>query len=178
MSEEVIKLITNSAESIKSAELIVNNYELALNTLKAKVVNTFIEILIKNGFNKEDIDIKRATNGMSAFFLVIKTFDLKENGSYDLVINIELDNNYYFFCVVKKGENRDASINRKPVFDEIKNYLNDRIDNLISNNWAIGFSDNFKIGINTNEYYLPNVNNEDSFNELAKLFISYKNKLN
>ena len=178
MSEEVIKSITNNAESIKSAELIINNYELALNTLKAKVVNTFVEILIKNGFKKEDIEITRTGNRMDCFFLIIKTFDLKENGSYDLVINVELDNNYYFFCVVKKGENRDASINRKPVFNEIKNYLNTRIDNLTSNNWAIGFSDNFKIGINANEYYLPNVNNEDSFNELVELFISYKNKLN
>jgi len=176
MSEEIIKLIAYSAESVKASKLIIENYENALNTLKSKVVNTFIEILIKNGFKEEDIEIKRTTQGMSCFFVILKTFDLKENGFCDLGINVELDIDHYFFCVIKKNEYRVPN-NTKSEFNEIREYLNGRVSGLTSNEWKIGFSDHFKIGINTDEYYLPSINNENSFNELAKILLNYKKLL-
>lgn len=176
MSEEIIKLITNSSGSLNASKLISESYQQALCALKAEEVNKLIRILVVNEFKKEDISIKRSVQ-LSGFFLTLKTFDLKENGLFDFGINVDLDLNYYFFCVIKKDKDKIDKNNTDSKFFEIKEYLHSRIDGLISTDISIGYSKNWTIGINPNEYYLPNIDNTESYNELVIKIKTYRDLL-
>lgn len=178
MSEEIIKIINSNRETLNASKLICDTYDKAKNILILDEVSKLVRILFDYGFKKENISIERSGR-IDGFFLILKTFDLGENGYYDLGINVELNNDFYFFCVIKKDENRNDRINTESKFMEIKEYLQDKIKGgLISNGFSIGYLKNWKIGLNQSEYYFPDTNNDYIYNELAKTFINYKNLLN
>lgn len=57
-------------------------------------------------------------------FITIITVELENEGTHDIGLNLELDNNYFFFCAIKQGTNRTyTQINKSPATDSISEYL-------------------------------------------------------
>lgn len=174
MSQEVIQSILNNTESINTSKLIFENYNRALDILKSNEIIGFIEMLVENGFKKEDISIDRSVQ-KTGFFITLKTYELKENEFYDFGINVELNLNYYFFCLIKKGKNKIDKKNNDPIFSKIREELHAKIEGLIITELSIGFSKEWTIGLNKEEYYLPDINNASIYLQLLKTFKTYKN---
>ena len=101
-------------------------------------------------------------------FITFKTFELSD-GLFDLGINLEFDNNWFFFCVVRKNHVRKSNVNTNIKFKSIKEFLHSRIVNLNQvNGWTIGKSNDFIIGVDNADYYLPTTDNTEIFDSLAK----------
>jgi len=84
-------------------------------------------------------------------------------GKYEIGINVELGNNYFFYCAVEKGKVRIPTINKRKEFDNISNYLINSLSNSSDRvtrygyalagkfNLRYKFSNDFKFSNNTDE---------------------------
>jgi hypothetical protein len=167
MENEIIDLILLNKQNILSSKLIFENYNKSINKLKNDQIKIFIEHLKKYYFKDENISIERSKRD-DEVFITFKTFELSD-GLFDLGINLEFDNNWFFFCVVRKNNVRESNVNTNVKFKSIKEFLHSRIVNLNQvNGWTIGKSNDFIIGVDNADYYLPTTDNTEIFDSLAK----------
>lgn len=167
MENEIIDLILLNKQNILSSKLIFENYNKSINKLKNDQIKIFIEHLKKYYFKDENISIERSMR-FDGVFITFKTFELSD-GLFDLGINLEFDNNWFFFCVVRKNHARKSNVNTNIKFKSIKEFLHSRIVNLNQvNGWTIGKSNDFIIGVDNADYYLPTTDNTEIFDSLAK----------
>ena len=167
MENEIIDLILLNKQNILSSKLIFENYNKSINKLKNDQIKIFIEHLKKYYFKDENISIERSIR-FDGVFITFKTFELSD-GLFDLGINLEFDNNWFFFCVVRKNHARESNVNTNIKFKSIKEFLHSRIVNLNQvNGWTIGKSNDFIIGVDNADYYLPTTDNTEIFDSLAK----------
>lgn len=171
MANEIKDLIL---KNIEASKLIRDNYDSAITMASLLQIEKLKEIIENKGLI---CSIERASReGRDGLFVEIKKFEI-QNEIYDLGINIELRNDYFFFCVVKQGKNRGDKMN-KLEFSVIKEYLHNKIPDLIQvNSWTIGKANDFNVGINRNEYYLPTTDNTERFEELADRIFEFKRDL-
>ena len=178
MENEIINFIAKDEFNLKSAQIVFDNYSKTLDSLKRVQINKMIEIFINNGIQTNSVDSKRSGRNDGAF-LVLKSFKLDDKITYDLGINIELDNAHFFFCVIESGKSRNDKWNQNNKFSSISNFLHSKINNLnIVTGWTIGKSNDFVIDINPKEYYYPNTDNSEAFIDLAKRFLEFYQLLN
>ena len=97
-----------------------------------------------------------------------------ENELYELGINFELDHNYFFFCMVKSGESRNTRHNDNVIFSDIIETLKEKFDNLISNGFTVGKSEEFVIKIDPSNYYHPEKNNNEVYKDLVSRIVNIK----
>jgi hypothetical protein len=176
MEDEIIELMLMNKQNIISSKLIFESYNNAIIKLKKSQVKTLISILKKNGINEDDISIDRAKR-IDGLFITLKTFELSD-GVFDLGINVELDNNLFFFCVIRKNDVRIPNVNTDKKFDSIKEYLKKRVLNLNQvNGWTIGKANDFTIGVIREEYYLPSSDNYQVFENFSTRVLEFKRLL-
>ena len=126
MEKEILELIKNNIEvAEKIGTLLVkakfelgwNRYSKILDMLKGKLIGLNIDL---SGISRE------RSNRLDGCF--IKIIGLN---NYDIGINLELSNNYFFFCAVQKNKKRQPSINTRSEFDNLSSFL---INNLKKHN--------------------------------------------
>jgi hypothetical protein len=98
---------------------------------------------------------------------------LKSYEKYDLVIQVELSNDYFFFCLIEDGK---RIRNQKNSLIELE--LNDKIKNLQTKSYAIGFSNDFRIGLDRHKYFYPENNNSEKYSVLALKIKDFFTKIN
>lgn len=177
MSQDIIAYLSQDVNSIKSAKLIVENYQKTINQLIKIQVDKMITIFIESGIDENSISIERSLRHDGAF-IAIKSFEL-EDGVFDLGINIELCKNYYFFCILRAGDIRKSNVNTNRKFKIIQEYLHSRISNLDQiKGYAVGTSSNLRVGINKDEFFYPNMDNDNEFKSFALTVLKYREILN
>lgn len=179
MAQEVIDLISKYDGNLQVAKLIVDNYQEAIKKLKLDELDKLKKLLESRGLDC-DIDRANRSHWSDGIFVSLKQFSL-EDEVYDLGVNIELENNFFFFCMAKRNEKRDEHINEYPKFEMVKNYLHQRIPNLSTTAYTIGrFNDEKeeKIDIDKNTYYLNSVDNTEVYRTLAGKIAKLKEVLN
>ena len=175
MEKDIVEIISNNAKNFESAKLVKENFDKALQLLIDKQRDNVIKLFIESGINPLNIGKEKAIR-YDEFFLKLKDFEI-ENKIYELGINFELGNNYYFFCMIGQGEKRNDRHNNDSIFDDIKNTLKNEFAsyNLKSDGWTIGKSEKFTIGIEVDKYYYPETNNEEVYKELVESVLKIKN---
>lgn len=173
MENDIIELMLQNNQNILTSKLIYESYNKGINKLKNNQIQVLISILKEYNFDEEEINIKRSQRN-DGVFITLKTFELSD-GFFDLGINIELDNNWFFFCVIRKNDIRKPNVNTNEKFIPVKEYLHKRILNLNQvNGWTIGKADDFRVGVLKEEYYLTNSDNYTVFENLAKRILNFK----
>jgi len=171
MEEELFKLITKDIETFEAAEIIFQNYNSIVNRLHEKEIQKLSEELLQKGFEKHQLSHERSGR-RDGLFITLKSYEI-ENIIFELGINIELENNYYFFCVIEKDKNRIAHHNNLPKYLAIKEDLWSKVENLtLYNNWTIGKSENLKVGLDKN-FYLPSIDNTTAYKVFAQTIRKY-----
>lgn len=174
MAKDIVEIIADNSRNFESSKLIKENFDRAMQLLIDEQKNILIELFIKKGFDKADLSIEKSLVN-DGFFLKLRDFEF-EKGNYELRITFELKNNYYFFCMVKQNEKRNPKHNNDEIFLDIINTLHSKFENynLISNAWTIGKSEDFKIGIDPNNYYYPGIDNTKIYGELIDQIMKIK----
>ncbi len=171
MEKNLIELMTQNESAIEAAQYIKDNYDNAINQLKINQVELLKELILAENNERlkpSDLSTEKAKRAADGLFIKLKSFKL-EDEFYDLGINIELDNNYYFFCIARKGEKRNTGINNDPKFREIREEIQSKLNGELDkyNSWTIAGSSAFEVGVKTN-YYYPSVNNRSVFKHFAE----------
>ena len=127
--------------------------------------------------NEENIKRASREDG-DGVFIPMKEFTLTD-GDFELGINVELIKNHFFFCVLRKNDNRKDDVNTNIKFQDIKNYLHSKIPNLSQvNPWTIGMANDYVIGIDETSFFYPETDNSSSFEELVLRIKELKEILN
>lgn len=145
MKEELLDLITNSKENYRAAQEISTSLQEAEKRVMDKLLDSISSELKSKGYHA--IDSIRGVRKDGGF---IKIISLSLKGvDYDIGINLELLNQYFFFCAVEVGKKRGASINNYSRFDKIANYLEDKVYSYRNNSKRVGYNLNgsFKLNI-------------------------------
>lgn len=191
MSEEIIKKIIENNDNLKSAESIKNNYDEAKKRLLKKQIQNLKEQITKV-FEREGekIDLERSEEKSlrddDGLFIPLTMVEV-DNEEHDFAINIELTNNYYFFCLSKnKGGDRDEVNNE--VYKKNSNVSNIlellkkecSISLNVSNNKQYMLAKQIEIDININKdnFYYPLENNTEKYEKLAKEILKYYKVVN
>lgn len=179
MKEEIINILTKNPENISAAKMIVENYQNAIIELNMRPIKKLFSYLNEFGIETDESNIERSNRGDGdGVFIPLKEFNL-EDGNFELGINIELENNYFFFCVLRKNGIRKPNVNTLPKFQIIKDFLHSKIQNLTEvNGWTIGKSKDFVIGFSTNDYTDDNEQNTEVLRNLALRISEFKKILN
>lgn len=179
MKEETINILTKSSENIMAAKMIADNYKLSVIELNKIQIQKLVTIFNQNGFNLNEENIKRASReDGDGVFIPMKEFTLTD-GNFELGINVELIKNHFFFCVLRKNDNRKDDVNTNIKFQDIKNYLHSKIPNLSQVNlWTIGMANDYVIGIDETSFFYPETDNSSSFEELVLRIKELKEILN
>ncbi|WP_374540033.1 PD-(D/E)XK nuclease family protein [Flavobacterium sp.] len=179
MKEELINILIKNPENLNAAKIIAENYQNALIKINFNPINKLFLYLNELGIETNKKLIERANRGDGdGVFIPLKEFKL-EDGEFELGINIELANNYYFFCVLQKNDIRKANVNTHPKFQKIKEFLHSRIENLNEvNGWTIGKSKDFIIGFNSKDFTEDDESNLKALKSLAIKINDFKNILN
>jgi hypothetical protein len=179
MKEETINILTKSSENIMAAKMIADNYKLSVIELNKIQIQKLVTIFNQNGFNLNEENIKRASReDGDGVFIPMKEFTLTD-GDFELGINVELIKNHFFFCVLRKNDNRKDDVNTNIKFQDIKNYLHSKIPNLSQVNlWTIGMANDYVIGIDETSFFYPETDNSSSFEELVLRIKELKEILN
>lgn len=179
MKEEIINILTKNPENISAAKMIVENYQNAIIELNMRPIKKLFSFLNDFGIETDRSNIERSNRGDGdGVFIPLKEFNL-EDGNFELGINIELENNYFFFCVLRKNGIRKPNVNTLPKFQIIKDFLHSKIQNLTEvNGWTIGKSKDFVIGFCTNDYTDDNEQNNEVLRNLALRILEFKKILN
>lgn len=179
MKEETINILTKSSENIMAAKMIADNYKLSVIELNKIQIQKLVTIFNQNGFNLNEENIKRASReDGDGVFIPMKEFTLTD-GDFELGINVELIKNHFFFCVLRKNDNRKDDVNTNIKFQDIKNYLHSKIPNLSQvNPWTIGMANDYVIGIDETSFFYPETDNSSSFEELVLRIKELKEILN
>ncbi|MBH1960411.1 MAG: PD-(D/E)XK nuclease family protein, partial [Flavobacteriia bacterium] len=120
--------------NLESAKLIKENYEETVHILIQKQINILRDCFIKNGFSENDVSVERALRASDGLYVFFKSF---ENLDIELGINIELENNYFFFVVAQRGGNRNTKDNNSEKYLDIRNLLLMKIGDLPKfNGWT------------------------------------------
>jgi len=119
MNEELLDLITSNKENYQAAEEIASSFKKAQERTMAIILSEIKKKLSLKGTNSFDIG---RSNRQDGAFITIKNIVIA-SVSYDVGLNLELENEYFFFCIVEENKKRSASINTKPIFDKVANYL-------------------------------------------------------
>ena len=177
MKEEIINLLVKSPENLNAAKVISDNYKNAMKLINLKVFFRLFSYLNELGFDTKNSFLEKDERVDTAF-IPLKEFKL-EDGIFELGINIELENNYFFFCVLRKNELRKPNVNTLPKFQKIKDFLHSRVENLnVVNGWTIGKSNEFTIGLDINDYTEENELNIEVLKKLAEKINNFKKLLN
>lgn len=178
MKEEVINLMFKNFEA---AKLISENYSNAVEKYSLIQVKKLKEIIESKGIN---CNIERANRTYDGLFVSLFSFkidtesDENKNGEFDLGVNFELSNNKYFFCVLRKGNKRSDKVNRLKKFDDIRNYLISKIPEAnIHNKYTLGMANDYKIGIDRENYFYPDSDNTSAFEKVAEKILDFKKRL-
>lgn len=179
MKEEIINILTKNPENIAAAKMIVENYQNAIIELNKRPIKKLFSFLNDFGIETDESYIERSNRGDGdGVFIPLMEFNL-EDGKFELGINIELENNYYFFCVLRKNNIRKSNVNTLPKFKNIKDFLHSKIENLTEvNGWTIGKSKDFIIGLSSNDYTTDNEQNSEALKNLALKISEFKKILN
>lgn len=161
MNDEIKNVISNYLEESK---LITNSYNELVWSLKQKEVIQLKEILSKQF---QENTLQKSDRGDS--LLVV----LKSYKQCELAIHIELDNNYFFFCLIKDGK-RLRNQKNNLISDELVS----KIRIMETKAYTIGISNDFTIGIDKNKYYYPEKDNSERYLELTLILKEYYKKLN
>lgn len=180
MTEETISILTKSSENIIAAKMIFENYQTSVIELNKIQIMKLLSIFNQNGFNLNEENIQRASReDGDGVFIPMKEFSITGDGEFELGINIELKKNHFFFCVLRKNNNRKDDVNTNSKFQDIKNELHSKIPNLSQvNPWTIGMANDFVIGIDETSFYYPDTDNTSSFEELVLRIKELKKILN
>lgn len=180
MREETINILTKSSENIMAAKMIFDNYQTSVIELNKIQITKLQSIFNQNGFNLNEENIQRASReDGDGVFIPMKEFSITGDGEFELGINIELKKNHFFFCVLRKNNNRKDDVNTNSKFQDIKNELHSKIPNLSQvNPWTIGMANDFVIGIDETSFYYPDTDNTSSFEELVLRIKELKKILN
>lgn len=174
MAKDIVEIIADNSKNFESSKLIKENFDKAVQFLIDKQRDCIIDLLIENNFDASDISKERSLRN-DGFFLKLKNFEI-ENEIFELGVNFELGNNYFFFCILKSGEPRNPKHNNDAIFVNIVNTLHTKFEkyNLINNAWTVGKSEEFVIGINNNSYYYPEKNNIEIYKALVDRIMKIK----
>lgn len=119
MDKELEELILKDSKNYEATRLLSASYERA----RENEFNRILTIFEKELGERRELPLQRArSNRKDGGFIPLKTIEIN-NTNYDLGINIELENNYCFFCMIQVGGNRNAGINISSEFDEISSAL-------------------------------------------------------
>ena len=160
--------------------MIFENYQTSVIELNKIQIMKLLSIFNQNGFNLNEENIQRASReDGDGVFIPMKEFSITGDGEFELGINIELKKNHFFFCVLRKNNNRKDDVNTNSKFQDIKNELHSKIPNLSQvNPWTIGMANDFVIGIDETSFYYPDTDNTSSFEELVLRIKELKKILN
>jgi hypothetical protein len=161
MNDDIKKVLSNYLEE---GQLISNSYNELVESLKQKEVSQLKEILSEQ-FQENRLQKSDREDGL---LVVLKSYEKCE-----LAIHIELDNNYFFFCLIKEGIRLKNQKN-----NPIKNELDFKIRILETKVYTIGIANDFTIGIDKNKYYYPEKDNSEKYLELTSILKEYYKKLN
>lgn len=177
MKEEIINLLVKSPENLKAAKAISDNYQNALKEINFKLINRLFLFLNELGIETSE-NLTEKSNRVDDVFIPLKDYKI-EDEDYDLGLNIELANNHYFFCIVKKNNTRNTNFNTNNKFKIIKDFLHSRVENLnVVNGWTLGKSHEFNIGLDINDYTEENELNIEALKKLAEKINNFKKLLN
>lgn len=142
------------SENLEESRLVYENYWKVCDKLKSEELK-----LIKTSINQQNnkITFKHLNKDRSDGFLIV----LKKYEDIELAINIELDNDYYFFCLVK-NEKRNFKNN------DIQKELHSKIDiPMYTKGHTIGQSDSFVFNIDKDKYFFTEIDNRYKYEEFA-----------
>ncbi len=114
MEKEILELLI---QNIESTETIVKLYGRAKYEFYSKTLDRLTNELTSQGIPEANISRERSNRTDGLF---IKLIELK---NFDIGINLELENNFFFFCAVQKGKNRQPSINLHEEFNNLYHFL-------------------------------------------------------
>lgn len=163
MDEFVSHLFLNFKEYFEKYSTSYANFLRSLKKDKETQIHGLAKHLESVGIKKENIDFT-LDNSVDRFLLKIREWNF--NGkNYVLGLQFEFDNDYYFFCMIEDGKNRQP-INNQSQFMEIRTKLKNSIEGLSEfNEWFLAKSKDYKIGINKNDYYYRD--NDNIFQNLS-----------
>lgn len=160
LNDDIKKVISNYLEE---SQLISNSYNELVWSLKQKEVRQLKEILSRQ-FQENKLQKSDRGDGL---LVLLKSYEKCE-----LAIHIELDNNYFFFCLIKDGKRLRNQKNT-----HVRDELDLKIRILESKAYTIGISNDFTIGIDKNKYYYPEKDNSEKYLELTLILKEYYEKL-
>lgn len=169
MEEKIIELLIRDKQTFDAAKCIHDFFWKASERSFDKIISNVTEILHKNNLS---CNREKSSRG-DGFFIPIIQIE-----KFDIGINVELTNNYFFFCAIEIGEKRNPTLNGQKRFDAISEFL---IDNFHKNHitctrygYALAGRFNFEQNF-TDEMRFSN--NIDSFcSALAGQILDYINK--
>ncbi|MFD1553703.1 hypothetical protein DNU06_10080 [Putridiphycobacter roseus] len=124
MDKELQELIIKNRANFEAANTISNSVSDAKEQVYKKIF-TKIKTEVKDIANLDiKIDAKRGGRADGGF-ISLKQITI-ENNKYDIGINLELENNYFFFCMIESGKNRSSVLNSHRRFDSIANYISSK----------------------------------------------------
>lgn len=178
MSSEIIDLMLRNENSLTSAKIVKENYEAAIKKASLNQTNILHDILKGKGI---DSSIERAVRGGGdGLFIPFKELPKEINGKfYELGVNIELNKNFYFFCVAEIGKEREYRINNHSQFSPFHEWVS-RVfstEKLEITGWTVGVSNSFIIGINKEHWFLPETDNTEVFEKLALTILDMKERV-
>ncbi|WP_341906376.1 PD-(D/E)XK nuclease family protein [Fluviicola taffensis] len=121
MESEIIEEILSSPEKYHAAITISKAVENARFGVYRDILDRIETKLRASGYFPLQ---RRRSLRQDGGFIPIIIIELENEGTHDIGLNLELDNNYFFFCAIKQGTNRTyTQINKSPAVDSISEYL-------------------------------------------------------
>lgn len=121
MESEIIAEILSSPEKYKAAITISKAVENARSGVYRDILDRIETKLRASGYFPLQ---RRRSIRKDGGFIPLISKNLGAEGNHDIGLNLELDNNYFFFCAIKKETNRTyTQINKSRAVDSISEYL-------------------------------------------------------
>lgn len=179
MEKEIMNLILGNENHLRAAKNIYQNYPTIIKEASLNQTKVLAEILKKHGV---EASIERAmrAEGDGVFVPIEKTSSFLINGvQYELGINIELNNDMYFFCVAEEFKNRNDRINNHMQFLGVRKRLQSLFlpEKLNVHSWTLGKANTFTVGVNRENWFLPTTDNKHVFTEVAEKILALKEML-
>ena len=163
MEKEILELVKSNIEAAETIGKLLGQAKSEIErNLYSNVLDKLISKLIDINIDSTKISRERS-NRTDGFFISLMEFN-----DYDIGIHLELSNNHFFFCAIKRNRIRQTSINNSKEFNNLSSFLinNLKRHNIYANRNALMLAGKFKLSnpfnkdINYNEDELQNFCND------------------
>jgi len=173
MEQELFELIAKDKTTFQAAKVIKDNFDVVVAKLINNQLDKLLQCLKSNDFLDHFLSTDKSPR-IDEIFIPFKEFCI-EGKEIELGINVELSNNYYFFCIIEKGKKREGKNNDSPKYIEIQNHIFIRIEGLNTTPYSIGMcKEKFVIIENMSDQWLLTDNTEAYIALSKKLYSLYE----